>query len=142
MIVDEQYRQSFEEQLKKVNESNPFMIHNHIRATVLSEKTSQVRAEIGADSLNAMGGGHGGLMFVLPAIPAGLETRNAGRRYVTLDSSFRFIRGTDSSRALAAEGTIVKRGRTVCFTKASVREAESGKLLAEGNFTFYCLDAE
>ena len=142
MAVDEQHRQSFEEQLKKANESNPFMIHNHIRSTVLSEKTSQVRAEIGADSLNAMGGVHGGLMFVMAEIAAGLVTRNDGRRYVTLDSSFRFIRGTDSSQDLAAEGTIVKRGRTVCFTKASVKEAESGKLLAEGDFTFYCLDAE
>ena len=142
MAVDEQHRQSFEEQLKKANESNPFMIHNHIRATVLSEKTSQVRAEIGADSLNAMGGVHGGLMFVMAEIAAGLVTRNDGRRYVTLDSSFRFIRGTDSSQDLAAEGTIVKRGRTVCFTKASVKEAESGKLLADGDFTFYCLDAE
>ena len=95
MAVDEQHRQSFEEQLKKANESNPFMIHNHIRATVLSEKTSQVRAEIGADALNAMGGVHGGLMFVMAEIAAGLVTRNDGRRYVTLDSSFRFIRGTE-----------------------------------------------
>ena len=81
MAVDEQHRQSFEEQLKKANESNPFMIHNHIRATVLSEKTSQVRAEIGADALNAMGGVHGGLMFVMAEIAAGLVTRNDGRRY-------------------------------------------------------------
>ena len=73
MAVDEQHRQSFEEQLKKANESNPFMIHNHIRATVLSEKTSQVRAEIGADALNAMGGVHGGLMFVMAEIAAGLR---------------------------------------------------------------------
>ena len=81
-------------------------------------------------------------MKPITEIAAGLVTRNDGRRYVTLDSSFRFIRGTDSSQDLAAEGTIVKRGRTVCFTKASVKEAESGKLLAEGDFTFYCLDAE
>ena len=135
-------KETYVEQMERVNKTNPFMLHNRIRAVALSEDRAEVRAEITEDSLNAMQTVHGGLMFVMAEIAAGLVTRNDGRRYVTLDSSFRFIRGTDSSQDLAAEGTIVKRGRTVCFTKASVKEAESGKLLAEGDFTFYCLDAE
>ena len=132
----------FAEQIRRANESNPFMLHNHIRAVSLTETQAAVEAEIEPDSLNAMGsvprrpdvcdGGKS---------PAGLATRNDGRRYVTLDSSFRFIKGSNSAKTLLAEAAITKRGRTVCFARASVREPGSGILLAEGDFTFYCLDA-
>ena len=117
------------------------MLHNHIRAVSLTETQAAVEAEIEPDSLNAMGSVHGGLMFVMAEVAAGLATRNDGRRYVTLDSSFRFIKGSNSAKTLLAEAVITKRGRTVCFARASVREPGSGILLAEGDFTFYCLDA-
>lgn len=131
----------YQDQIKKVNETNPFMRHNHIRAVELSEQTAQVEAEITPDSLNAMQGVHGGLMFVMAEMAAGLVTRNDGRKYVTLDSSFRFISGSNRAKRLVGEATLVKRGRTICFTHAAVKEPETGKLLAEGDFTFYCLDA-
>ena len=47
----------------------------------------------------------------------------------------------DSAQLTLAEAAITKRGRTVCFARTSVREPGSGILLAEGDFTFYCLDA-
>ena len=98
----------------------------------------EVRAEITEDSLNAMQTVHGGLMFVMAEIAAGLVTRNDGRKYVTLDSSFRFLRGS-SAKNIQGLAQITKRGKTVCFTKAEVVETDTGKLLAEGEFTFYCM---
>lgn len=129
----------FEEQVKKVNESNPFMIHNHIRAVSLTEDRAVVEAGILPESLNAMGGVHGGLMFVMAEMAAGLVTRNDGRKYVTLDSSFRFISGAGQTSRVEAEACITKRGRTVCFCHSRVYLPETGKTLAEGDFTFYCL---
>lgn len=35
-------------------------------------------------------------MFVMAEVAAGLVTRNDGRKYVTLDSSFRFLRGSSA----------------------------------------------
>lgn len=131
----------YREQIEKVNKTNPFMIHNHIRAVELKDTTAQVEAEITPDSLNAMQGVHGGLMFVMAEMAAGLVTRNDGRKYVTLDSSFRFISGSSQAKTLIGEAALVRRGRTICFTHASVKEPETGKLLAEGDFTFYCLGA-
>ena len=116
----------FAEQIRRANESNPFMLHNHIRAVSLTETQAAVEAEIEPDSLNTMGSVHGGLMFVMAEVAAGLATRNDGRH---------------SAKTLLAEAVITKRGRTVCFARASVREPGSGILLAEGDFTFYCLDA-
>ena len=128
----------FAEQIRRANESNPFMLHNHIRAVSLKETQAAVEAEIEPDSLNAMGSVHGGLMFVMAEVAAGLVTRNDGRKYVTLDSSFRFLRGS-SAKNIQGLAKITKRGKTVCFTKAEVVETDTGKLLAEGEFTFYCM---
>lgn len=133
---------AYEAQLEQVNRTNPFMAHNHIRAVGLKDREAEVTAEVRAESLNAMGGVHGGLLFVMAEMAAGLVTRNDGRRYVTLDSSFRFLRGSSTARTLTARAELTKRGRTVCFTKARVLEPETGKVLAEGEFTFYCLDGE
>ena len=129
----------YSEQVKRVNETNKFMIHNGIHAMELTDTTAKVEAVITEDSENAMGGVHGGLMFVMAEVAAGLATRNDGRKYVTLDSSFRFLNGASGVERVAAEATITKRGRTVSFVKSRVYLPESGKLLAEGEFTFYCL---
>lgn len=131
---------NYEEQIKQVNETNRFMVHNGIRAIALTETTAQVEARITDDSRNAMGGVHGGLMFIMAETAAGLAVRNDGRRYVTLDSSFRFISGAAQVTSVRAEASITKRGRTVAFCRSRVFLPESGKLLAEGEFTFYCLD--
>lgn len=133
---------SYEEQVERVNRTNPFMAHNHIRAAKLTATTAEVTAEVKPESLNAMQGVHGGLMFIMAEMAAGLATRSDGRRYVTLDSSFRFLRGSSTAKALSAEAEITKRGKTVCFTKSRVLEPETGKVLAEGEFTFYCLDGD
>ena len=133
---------SYKEQIKKVNASNPFMVHNGIRAVALDGESARVEAAIGPASLNAMGGVHGGLMMAAAEIAAGLITRSDGRRYVTLDSSFRFIKGSRTRDGVEARAVLVKRGRTICFAHARVVEKGSEALLGEGDFTFYCLDGD
>lgn len=130
----------YQEQIDHVNEANRFMIHNGIRALELTEDHAVVEACISKDSENAMGGVHGGLMFLLAEVAAGLITRNDERKYVTLDSSFRFISGAGHVESLQAEAVIVKRGKTICFSRSRVYLPESGKTLAEGDFTFYCME--
>ena len=84
MDTEKQPKETFVEQMERVNRTNPFMIHNSIRAVALSEDAAEVCAEVTEDSLNAMRTVHGGLMFVMAEIAAGLVTRNDGRKYVTL----------------------------------------------------------
>lgn len=47
-------KETYVEQMERVNQTNPFMLHNRIRAVALSEDRAEVRAEITEDSLNAM----------------------------------------------------------------------------------------
>ena len=107
MDTEKQPKETFVEQMERVNRTNPFMIHNNIRAVALSEDAAEVCAEVTEDSLNAMQTVHGGLMFVMAEIAAGLVTRNDGRKYVTLDSSFRFLRGS-SAKELRGVAKITK----------------------------------
>ena len=48
------------------------------------------------------------------------------------------LRGS-SAKNIQGLAKITKRGKNVCFTKAEVVETDTGKLLAEGEFTFYCM---
>lgn len=126
-------------QKERVNERNLFMLHNGIRVTELTQECARVEAVITETSKNTMGGVHGGLMFVMAEVAAGTLTRNDGRKYVTLDSSFRFIQGAGDVDRVEAVASIVKRGKTVSFIHARVYLPETGKTLAEGDFTFYCM---
>ena len=125
-------------QVEKANEQNPFMKHNGIRAIWLDERQARVEAQIGPGSLNAMGTVHGGLMMAAAEIACGLLVRSDGRKYVTLDSSFRFLRSSTAER-IEARAERVKGGRTVSLARAQVVEPDTGRLLAEGDFT-YCLE--
>ena len=129
----------FRAQVEKANAQNPFMEHNGIRAIWLDERQARVEAQIGPGSLNAMGSVHGGLMMAAAEIACGLLVRSDGRKYVTLDSSFRFLRSSTAER-IEARAERVKGGRTVSFARAQVIEPDTGRLLAEGDFTFYCLE--
>ena len=131
---------NYEEQLKQTNETNHFMIHNNIKAAMLTKDQARVTATVTPVSLNAMESVHGGLMFIMAEIAAGLLTRNDGRRHVTVNSSFRFLKGTNRAEELTAEAAVINRGRRLCVCRSVVRETGNERILAEGEFTFYCLD--
>ena len=114
------------------------MIHNGVRAVELSETAARVEMDPEKTSLNSMGGIHAGLMFLMAEAAAGLLVRNGGRTCVTIDSSFRFLRSAGPSESLYAEARVTKRGRTVSFCHSGVYGRDSGKLFAEGDFTFFC----
>ena len=87
-------------QIKTVNENNPFMRHNGIYATYLDADRAEVRAQAGDTGRNAMGSVHGGLMFIMGEMAAGLLARGNGRKYVTLDTSFRYLRSSMGEKEL------------------------------------------
>ncbi len=131
---------NYTEQLAFANAHNQFMIHSHIEATALSDSASTVRVEMHQDGLNAMGGIHGGLLFLMGDCAAGLLARATGSTFVTLDSNFRYLRDGREAKALVAHASLIKRGRTVTIVRSQVLTEEDQKVLAEGEFTFFCVD--
>lgn len=134
-------RQTFwQTQIKTVNETNPFMRHNNIYATYLDADRTEVRAQAGTTGRNAMGSVHGGLMFIMGEMAAGLLARGDGRKYVTLDTSFRYLRSSMGEKELVAEASYIKKGKSIVNCRSIIHEDGSEKTLAEGEFSFYCLD--
>lgn len=125
--------------LAEVNETNPFLRHNHMQAVYISEDCAIVQVQISPELRNSMGGVHAGLMFSMAEIAAGLLARSNGSKQVTLDTTFRYLRNSKTDGIVEAEAVYIKRGRTITMCRAFVREQGSDKNLAEGEFSFYCV---
>ena len=125
--------------IKSVNETNPFLRHNHMQAVSVSEDHAVVQAQMTAELRNSMGGVHAGLMFSMAEIAAGILVRSNGSKQVTLDTTFRYLRNSVTDGIIEAEAVYIKRGRTITMCRAYVREQGSKKNLEEGEFNFYCV---
>lgn len=138
--TEEEQKLFWQSQIEKVNETNPFMRHNGIYAAGLNGDHAEVRAQAGTTGRNAMGSVHGGLMFIMGEMAAGLLARGDGRKYVTLDTSFRYLRSSMGEKELVAEASFIKKGKSIVNCRSVIREDGSDKALAEGEFSFYCLE--
>ena len=123
--------------LAEVNETNPFLRHNHMRAVYVDEERAVVQAQMSPELRNTMGGVHAGLMFSMAEIAAGLLVRSDGSKQVTLDTTFRYLRNSSTDGIVEAEAVYIKRGRNITMCRVFVREQGSDKNLAEGEFNFY-----
>lgn len=129
-----------QEQLAFANKNNMFMVHSNVKGIALNDEHAKVRGEINTDSMNAMGGIHGGYLFLMGDCAAGLLARSTGHVFVTLNSNFRYLRDGREAKALIAESSLVKRGKTVTVVRTVISIEETQKVLAEGEFTFFCVD--
>jgi len=127
----------FQKYLEYINKFNYFMIYNGITVTKVEKDLSEAELVVGPNSLNPLGTMHGGLYFTMADCAASAAARSDGQNYVTLGSSFDYIRSSREGRVRAI-AEVRHRGRTVCRVAARVVD-EHDRLLAEGNFTMYCL---
>lgn len=91
------------------------------------------------DGMNPLNMAHGGLIFTLCDVAAGVAVRTGGRITVSLDSSIHFLRAAKDTPKLVAHGRVVKEGRTTGLAVAEVFNAE-GVLLATADVTVYYVD--
>lgn len=98
-----------------------------------------VEVSLAEHHLNREGVVHGGLIFTLCDMAAGVAAgaEETGRRGVlTMDCSMYFLRPGRGAR-LRAVGTVVRAGRTAAVVESQAFD-ESGELIAKGVFTeFY-----
>ena len=123
--------------LSYVNEKNHFMSYNHIRLTKIETDYAEAELVVNKDSLNPLGLMHGGAYFTMADCAASGAARSNGQQYITLNSSFEFIR-SGKEGTVRATAKVRHRGRTTCLIATEITD-EHGKLLAEGKFTMFCL---
>lgn len=121
--------------IARTNEQNRFMAHNFMTLTQMREDHAVVELTLRQESYNLFGGVHGGVLFTMADCAAGSAARSRGMRYVTLNNSFEFFRGSKSDH-LQAIASVRHRGRTICVVSVDVKDGED-RLIAGGTFTMF-----
>lgn len=96
-------------------------------------------AEMDAEEqvLNLYGFVHGGALYTLADSTTWAAAHSDGRHYVTMSSSFHFLRSAKAGDTVQAEARARKRGCSTCYVEVDITGGE-GELLATGAFTFFC----
>lgn len=123
-----------------INEHNKFMKYNNIKFTCIKENYAETELEISENSLNPYGIVHGGIYYTMADCTAGAAARSTGRKYVTLNSSFNFIKSVSKGK-IKSVSYMVHRGKSTCVVRVDVID-EKETILAEGLFTMFCIENE
>ncbi len=118
-------------------QDNPFEIYTHLVCREIDETTALFEVEVTEELLNRHSTVHGGMIYTLADSTTGALVHTDGRQYVTLDTSFHFIRSVGSG-FLRARASLIHRGRTTAYLEVRVTN-EDGLLLANGTFTYFCI---
>lgn len=103
----------------------------------LSEGHSIVSIEISETALNSLGNVHGGFLYTLSDISAGIISVSHRLVSVTLNGSMNYIKGL-SSGTLFFEANTLHKGRTTIVADVKVTD-QNQTLVATGTFTMYVL---
>ncbi len=125
-------------QMEYSNTLNAFMLYNHMKVTEIGPGTSTVVADISPDSMNPRGTVHGGVFYTLADCAVSSAARSDGRKYVTLSTSFQYLRAAQEG-PLTCVATPVKLGKTTSTFQAEIFDP-ARRLLAVGTFTMYCVE--
>lgn len=132
--MKEHYRLTAEMARKDV-----FSAINGIAVHSVEKDRAIVGLEIHENSKNLLGIVHGGAMYTMADCATGLAAHTDGRSYVTQGSSMHYLKNRREG-TIYATGQVIHRGKTTCLVRVEITD-DSGALLASGEFTFFCLDA-
>lgn len=117
---------------------NGFAKYNEIMLVEMEPDRAVFRVEIREENKNPFGMLHGGAIYTLADQATGTAAHTDGRTYVTQTSAMHFLRN-QAEGVVYATGTVRHRGRSTVLTTVDITN-EEGKLIATGEFTFFCVD--
>ncbi len=121
--------------LEKTNACCPYNTHNGITVADVGEGFCVVEGELNDKAFNPWGMAHGGFVYSLCDVAAGVAVAYTGRHCVTLSGSMSYLRPSKGTK-LRAEGRIIKDGKTIVVVEASVYD-DGGTLTARGSFELF-----
>ena len=128
------------EMFKDKERKNLFATYNHIEMVMVEEDHAVFRLNIQPESKNSYGMVHGGAIYALADNATGFAAHTDGRNYVTQTSALHFLRN-QSEGEIQADARVRHRGHSTCLVAVDIL-GEDEKLLATGEFTFFCVDPE
>ena len=130
--------EDFTASMRKKEVGNRFAVYNHIEMVSVEQNEAVFRLNIRPESKNAYGMVHGGAIYAMADNAAGFAVHTDGRHHVTQTSALHFLRN-QSEGMVTATARVRHRGNTTTLVMVDI-EGENGKLLATGEFTFFCID--
>jgi len=127
-----------EKDARKLQGANGFAKHNFIEGEPVSQDEAVFTLEIRPESRNPYGVIHGGAIYGLADNAAGFAAHTDGRFYVTQNSTIHFLRAQKEG-TVRAHAKVRHRGRTTCLIAVDIL-GEGDKLLATGEYTFFCVN--
>lgn len=124
--------------INKVNTRCEYNKYNHIFVTDVEPESAVVEAELRPESLNLLGMAHGGFVYSMCDVAAGVIIAQYADKFVTLSGNLYFMRPSKGKK-LRCEARIIKRGRTVNVVETSVFD-DSGAVTAKGTFEIYIME--
>lgn len=131
---------NFEAQTQERMKLNAFMHHNYIELESVERDRAVFKLDIRPESHNPYGMVHGGAIYTLADNATGSAAHTDGRFYVTQTSALHFLRN-QSTGTVRATATVRHRGQSTCLVAVDIT-GDSGKLIATGEFTFFCVDKQ
>ena len=118
--------------LARINTS-PFNVANGIYAVRVDEGFSEVAVDITEKSCNIWNIPHGGLLFSLADVAAGLAAQSlVDGRVVTISANVNFIQASNGCK-LHAIGNKIRSGNSIGFFEVSVMD-DQDRLLLTGQY--------
>ena len=128
------------ERLKEQERKNGFAVYNHIEMVLAERDHAIYRLNIRPESKNPYGMVHGGAIYTMADNATGYAAHTDGRSYVTQSSAMHFLRN-QTDGIVRADARVRHRGRTTCLVDVDIL-GEGEKLLATGEFTYFCIDPD
>lgn len=129
-----------EEKTRSRLKHNGFMQHNYMELESVEKDRAVFSLTIRPESCNPYGMVHGGAIYTLADNATGAAAHTDGRYYVTQTSALHFLRN-QSEGVVRAVATVRHRGKSTVLTAVDIL-GEGDKLLATGEFTFFCVDKD
>lgn len=127
-----------QEKIDAINARCSYNIYNGIKVVDIDDNFCAVEGELREETMNPWGMAHGGFVYSLCDVAAGVAVGQSGRHGVTLSGTMYYLRPSKGKK-LRAEGRIIKNGKTVVLVETNTYNDE-GVHTARGEFQIYVLE--
>ena len=115
------------------NDNEPFLTHNYMRMADTDDGTATIVLPMHENSLNRWGGAHGGILFSLCDVAAGMAIMSLRQEMVvTVNASIDYLAAAPADSTLTAVGKVDRVGGKLAFCSAEVTD-ENGRAVVQAS---------
>ena len=119
--------------LRFCNDNEPFLTHNYMRMADTDDGTATIVLPMHENSLNRWGGAHGGILFSLCDVAAGMAIMSLRQEtVVTVNASIDYLAAASAGSTLTAVGRVDRIGGKLAFCSAEITD-ETGNVVVRSH---------